>query len=127
MKIETKQIKPEKLSSSLSISEIRKSEAKLFTSHLKKESRVILLDEGGKQYKSKEFSNFLESQMSSGVSSLAFVIGGAYGFSEDIKKQYNKVISLSGLTFAHHLARVVLLEQVYRAFTIINNEPYHNS
>ncbi len=127
VKVEIKPIKPHKLSKTLSVSEIRKAEAELFNQHIKNETRIILLDEAGKHYDSVQFSNFFESKLSSGGSSIALVIGGAYGFSDDFKNQHNSLISLSKLTFAHHLARVVLLEQLYRAFTIINNEPYHNS
>lgn len=127
VKIEIKKIKPEKFSSSLAISEIQKKEAELFRNHLKNETRVILMDEGGKLHDSQGFSKYLETQISGGGSSIAIVIGGAYGFSDDIKRHYKNVVSLSKLTFAHHLARTVLLEQIYRAFSIINNEPYHNS
>lgn len=127
VKVEVKPIKPKKLPKTLAVSEIRKAEAQLLSDHIKKESRVILLDEGGKHHDSVQFSKYLEAKLSGGGNSIALVIGGAYGFSEAFKKQHNNLISLSKMTFAHHLARVVLLEQLYRAFTIINNEPYHNS
>lgn len=120
-------LSPQKHSSSLSKEEIQAKEAQYFKKHLDPKASVILLDEKGKTYTSKTFSKFMVQEMNSGVKTLAFVIGGAYGFSEGMKKEYRKHLRLSDLTFAHHLARVVLLEQLYRAYTIINNEPYHNS
>lgn len=120
-------LNPIKLSKSLSKEEIQIKEAAYFKKYLDPKASVILLDEKGKSYTSKGFSGLMESEMNKGVKTLAFVIGGAYGFSPDMKKDYRNHLRLSDLTFAHHLARAVLLEQLYRAFTIINNEPYHNS
>jgi len=127
MPIEIIQIKPGKYSSSLSASEIKDKEEKLFEKALGTDSRVVLLDEGGKLLDSKKFAKFVETQTSMGGKTINFIIGGAYGFSHSMKQKYKTIISLSPLTFAHHLARVILVEQLYRAMTILNNEPYHNS
>ncbi len=125
--IELLRIPAPKRSSSLSIDEVKASEEKLFLKHINASAQTILLDEGGKSLNSLGFSKLLEQKMNSGSKELNFIIGGAYGFSREMKKNYSQVISLSPLTFAHHLARLVLLEQIYRGFTIINNEPYHNN
>lgn len=88
--------------------------------------RIILLEELGKPRTSLEFADFLESQMTYGSQSLAFVIGGPYGFSDAIKAAADDNISLSRMTFPHDLVRVIFLEQLYRAFTILKNEKYHH-
>ncbi len=87
---------------------------------------VVLLDENGKQYKSKEFAGYIEKKMSSIPKQLVFIIGGPYGFSEEILKMANEKISLSKMTFTHQMVRLLFTEQIYRAMTIINNEPYHH-
>ncbi len=93
---------------------------------LEKYDRIFLLDDKGKEYTSKEFSDFLQKQMNQSAKQIAFVIGGAYGFSEEVRSKAQGLISLSKLTFPHQLVRPVFLEQLYRAFTIINNEKYHH-
>ncbi len=85
-----------------------------------------LFDEGGKMYSSKEFASFLEKKMVNGVRELIFVIGGPYGFSDDVYKTAVSKISLSKMTFSHQMARLLCVEQIYRAFTILNGEPYHH-
>jgi len=102
-------------------------EADQFMAVLEDTSAVILLDELGETVDSQAFSSLIKNKMTQSVRKLIFVIGGAYGIGNSLKKQYPRMIRLSSLTFSHHLARVVLLEQLYRAFTILNNEPYHNS
>jgi 23S rRNA (pseudouridine1915-N3)-methyltransferase len=89
-------------------------------------ARVILMDERGEEMTSPEFARLLALYRESGVSELAFVIGGAYGFSERIRSRGEKSIALSRMTFTHQMVRVFLLEQIYRGFTILNNEPYHH-
>ena len=91
-----------------------------------KYTRFFLLDEHGVEYTSKNFAIFMQKQMNSGVQSVALVLGGAYGFSQSLKEKAHGLISLSQLTFPHQLARLVLLEQVYRGFTILNNKKYHH-
>lgn len=87
---------------------------------------VVLLDENGKEFSSREFAGFVSKQMNASVKSLVFVVGGPYGFSEEVYKRANYKISLSRMTFSHQLIRLIFAEQLYRAFAIINNEPYHH-
>jgi len=87
---------------------------------------LVLLDENGKTYSSVGFSEFLQKKMNSGLKNLVFVIGGPYGFSEDIYKRSNGKISLSSMTFSHQMVRLFFIEQLYRGFTILRNEPYHH-
>ena len=88
--------------------------------------QVFLLDENGKQMSSVSFAKHIEKGHLNGVKSMCFIIGGAYGFTDELKKKYPR-IGLSNMTFSHQLIRVIFMEQLYRAFTIINNEPYHHS
>lgn len=85
-----------------------------------------LFDERGKTFSSREFASFLQKKMSSGLKELVFVIGGPYGFSKEVYKQSNSKISLSKLTFSHQMVRILCVEQIYRAFTILKGEPYHH-
>lgn len=94
--------------------------------HLGKNTRLVLLDERGEEMDSRRFATFLGRERDSGTGELAFAIGGAYGFSEAFRKRAHKTIALSRMTFTHQMVRVFLLEQIYRAFTILNNEPYHH-
>jgi len=87
---------------------------------------LILLDENGKSYSSVGFSKFLQKKMNSGLKNLVFVIGGPYGFSEEIYKRANGKLSLSAMTFSHQMVRLFFIEQLYRGFTILKNEPYHH-
>lgn len=86
---------------------------------------LILLDENGNDFKSIQFSEFLQKKMNNSKD-IAFAIGGAYGFSEEIKEKAHLQISLSKMTFSHQMIRLFFLEQLYRAFTILKGEPYHN-
>lgn len=85
-----------------------------------------LFDERGDSFSSREFADFLEKKMLSGLKELVFVIGGPYGFSDEVYEKANSKISLSKMTFSHQLARLLCVEQIYRAFTIIKGEPYHH-
>jgi 23S rRNA (pseudouridine1915-N3)-methyltransferase len=87
---------------------------------------VVLLDEHGQEFTSVEFSKFIEKRMVAGQRDLFFVVGGPYGFAEKVKSVANSKISLSKLTYSHQLVRLVFVEQLYRAFTIIKGEPYHH-
>ena len=88
--------------------------------------QTIFLDEKGKGLSSEEFASFLEQQMNSGISSMTFVIGGAYGFQQDLLPGSAKKIRLSEMTLNHQMVRILFLEQLYRAFTIIRGESYHH-
>jgi len=87
---------------------------------------VLLLDENGKQYDSVAFSEYIQKRMNTGLKRLIFVIGGPYGFSDAVYARANGKISLSKMTFSHQMVRLFATEQLYRAFTILKNEPYHH-
>lgn len=106
--------------------ELKKKEGELILKHVKSTDHLVLLDEKGKDFTSVEFADKLQELMLSGKKRLVFVCGGAYGFSDEIYKRQNEKLSLSKMTFSHQMARVFFIEQVYRAYTILNNEPYHN-
>ena len=101
-------------------------EAELISKQLNNSDVVVLLDEKGTKYSSVQFSAYLNKQMVGSVQNLVFVIGGPYGFDESIYKRANSSISLSDMTFSHQMVRLFFLEQLYRAFTILKNEPYHH-
>lgn len=87
---------------------------------------LVLLDEKGKNFSSVGFSTWLQKQMNTGMKQLIFVIGGPYGFSDEVYQRANQKISLSKMTFSHQMVRLFFTEQIYRAFTILKNEPYHH-
>ena len=127
-KVEIIEVKDESISDKPNDSEITKAkdnEGKRVISLLKSNEYLIALDLGKKEYTSEEFASFLNEKLVSNGSNISFVIGGSYGLSDELKKRANTSITLSKLTFPHQLARLVLLEQIYRAFKIINNETYH--
>ncbi len=107
--------------------ELKKIEGQSILSKLQSGDELILLDEKGKEFTSNEFSAFFRKKMNSGLKNLVFVIGGAYGFSDEVYQRANGKIALSKLTFPHQLIRVFILEQIYRGFTIIKGEPYHHN
>ncbi|MBR4136738.1 MAG: 23S rRNA (pseudouridine(1915)-N(3))-methyltransferase RlmH [Bacteroidales bacterium] len=110
----------------MSQEEQRKREGELILKKLDASDYVVLLDERGKEFTSQGFARYIESHMVSGVKTLSFVIGGAYGFSGDVYARGNAKIALSQLTFPHIMTRVIFNEQLYRAFTILKGEPYHH-
>ncbi len=110
----------------LSISELIKKEGKLILKTLQDTDYILLLDEKGKNYLSVEFSKRLQNWMTGGKKCLVFVVGGAYGFSDEVYKRANEKISLSKMTFSHQMVRLFFVEQLYRAYTILRNEPYHH-
>lgn len=87
---------------------------------------LTLMDERGAQYSSMEYAQWLQKRMLSGVKRLVLVIGGPYGFSEEVYARADQKISLSKMTFSHQIVRAIFAEQLYRAFTILHNEPYHH-
>ena len=111
---------------SLSFEEQKRKEGELLLKKIVPSDCVVLLDERGKELSSVEFANFLQQKMNSGIKKLVFVIGGAYGFSEAVYQRQNAKMSLSKLTFPHLMTRLIFTEQLYRAFTILHNEPYHH-
>lgn len=111
---------------SLSQSQQKQAEGQNLLNAFDKSDYVVLLDERGKEFTSKDFSSFIEKKMQTVAKRLVFVVGGPYGFSDDVYQRANEKISLSKMTFPHDLIRLVLTEQLYRSFTIMNNEPYHH-
>ena len=91
-----------------------------------KSDTLILLDEKGKTFSSVQFSQFLQKKMNSGLKTLVFAIGGPYGFSDEVYQRANGKVSLSSMTFSHQMVRLFFVEQLYRAHTILKNEPYHH-
>ena len=110
----------------MSVSELKDKEAELILKHSAKADKVVLLDEKGKEFSSVEFSKYIEKQMNASLKTLAFVVGGAFGFSEKVYSQAGEKLSISKMTFSHQMIRLLFVEQLYRAFTIIKGEPYHN-
>jgi 23S rRNA (pseudouridine1915-N3)-methyltransferase len=126
IKFEMEIIPDIKNAKSLNESAQKEREGELLLKKLQPSDDLILLDENGKQFRSVEFSEFLQKKMNSGLKHLVFVIGGPYGFSESVYSRANGKISLSKMTFSHQMVRVFFIEQLYRAFTILKNEPYHH-
>jgi 23S rRNA (pseudouridine1915-N3)-methyltransferase len=104
----------------------KEKEGELILKKIQNSDELILLDEKGKMATSIEFSAYLQKKMNSGLRQLIFVIGGPYGFSEQVYSRANGKISLSKMTFSHQMIRPFFMEQLYRAFTILRNEPYHH-
>ncbi|RXJ50163.1 23S rRNA (pseudouridine(1915)-N(3))-methyltransferase RlmH [Gelidibacter gilvus] len=110
----------------LSEEQQKQKEGELILAKLSNTDMLILLDENGKQFDSVAFSDYLQKHMNSGIKQLVFLIGGPYGFSQDVYTKAHGKISLSKMTFSHQMIRLFMIEQLYRAFTILRNEPYHH-
>lgn len=110
----------------LSESQQKEKEGELILAKLTSTDQLILLDEKGTTFSSVDFSDYLQKKMNSGAKNLVFVIGGPYGFSNEVYQKAQGKISLSLMTFSHQMVRLFFIEQVYRAFTILKNEPYHH-
>jgi 23S rRNA (pseudouridine1915-N3)-methyltransferase len=106
--------------------ELKKKEGEMILQTMLKDDYVVLLDERGKQLSSEGFAQFIQSRANESVKNIVFVIGGAYGVSEEVAQRANYKWSLSQLVFPHQLVRLILAEQVYRACSIIRNEKYHH-
>lgn len=104
----------------------REQEGELLLSKVESGDVVVLLDENGKEFNSVEFSDFIQKRMNAGTKRLVFIIGGAYGFSESVRKRADYELSLSRMTLTHQMVRLFFTEQLYRAFTIIKGEKYHH-
>ncbi len=111
---------------SFSPDQFKAKEAELLFKQLKPDDVLVLLDENGKEYSSVGFSEFLQKKMNSGIRNLVFVVGGPYGFAPQVYKRAHATLSLSKMTFSHQMIRLFFTEQLYRAFTILRGEPYHN-
>ncbi|MGB4399496.1 MAG: 23S rRNA (pseudouridine(1915)-N(3))-methyltransferase RlmH [Daejeonella sp.] len=110
----------------LSREQQKSKEAELIFKNISSTDHVILLDENGQEFSSKQFATFLNKKMVGGLQHLVFIIGGPYGFSEEIYTRSNEKISLSRMTFSHQMIRLFFAEQLYRACTILKGEPYHH-
>lgn len=110
----------------LSEAQQKEKEGELILSKITTTDHLILLDENGKTFSSVGFSDFLQKKMNAGIKTLVFVIGGPYGFSETVYQKAQGKVSLSEMTFSHQMVRLFVIEQIYRGFTILRNEPYHH-
>ena len=121
-----KEVDAQKVKPSMLIDKVKELEAQKIKQNISIDACVIALDEKGKQFNSYEFADFLLNNLiNSGKSEICFIIGGSNGLSSDIIKQADYTCALSKMTFPHQLARLIVLEQIYRGFRINNNEPYH--
>ncbi|SFB48703.1 23S rRNA (pseudouridine(1915)-N(3))-methyltransferase RlmH [Algoriphagus aquimarinus] len=126
IKFELEIIPDLKNTKSLSETIQKQKEGELILKKVIASDELILLDERGKSYSSVDFSSYIQKKMNSGLKQLIFVIGGPYGFSEEVYARANGKISISKMTFSHQMIRPFFIEQLYRAFTILRNEPYHH-
>ncbi len=110
----------------LSEAQQKEAEGEEILKRIQPSDALVLLDEKGKQHSSVAFANFLQKKMNSGLKNLVFVIGGPYGFSEAVYTKAQGKLSLSAMTFSHQMVRLFFIEQLYRGFTILRNEPYHH-
>ena len=111
---------------SLNPEQIREKEALVLLPKIPDQAFTVLLDEKGKVFRSVEFAAWLQQRFNQGLKDLVFVVGGAYGFHESLRQRASLQISLSAMTFSHQIVRLIFMEQLYRAMSILRNEPYHN-
>ncbi|MCM8570814.1 23S rRNA (pseudouridine(1915)-N(3))-methyltransferase RlmH [Gramella jeungdoensis] len=126
IKFELEIIPDLKKTKNLDESQQKSKEGELILSGVQNSDFLVLLDENGKQFSSETFSEYIQKRMNTGLKRLIFVIGGPYGFSEEVYKRADSKVSLSKMTFSHQMVRLFFTEQLYRAFTILKNEPYHH-
>ena len=110
----------------LSEQQQKEMEGELILKALQPGDRVVLLDEGGKEYRSTEFAAWIEHKQNISTKRLVFIVGGPYGFAPKVYEAAHEKLSLSKMTFSHQMVRLFFTEQLYRAMTILNNEPYHH-
>lgn len=110
----------------LSMDQQKEKEAELLQKVFQPGDYIILLDEHGRERRSMEFAQWIQKKMSAGPRRIVFVVGGPYGFAPSIHQMRNEEISLSQMTFSHQMIRLLFVEQIYRAMTILHNEPYHH-
>lgn len=123
---EMKQLPDVKNTKNMSEEVQKEKEGDMLLEQIQVSDLVVLLDEHGKEYDSVRFSGYVEQQMINGIKRLIFVIGGPYGFSQKVYARANDKISLSKMTFSHQMVRMIFVEQLYRAMTIMKGEPYHH-
>ena len=126
VKFELEIIPDLKNAKNLSEFEQKEKEGELILKKLQATDQLILLDDKGKMFSSKEFSQYLQKKMNAGIKQLVFINGGPYGFSEQVYSKAQGKISFSKMTFSHQMIRLFVVEQIYRGFTILRNEPYHH-
>ena len=119
-------IPPIKNGGKLSNKDLKIKEGELILKNIDPMDQLVLLDEKGKSFSSADFSNFLNQKLLSSTKRLVFVIGGAFGFSEEVYKRTDFELSISKMTFSHQMIRLIFKEQLYRAFTILKGEKYHH-
>lgn len=123
---ETEYVPDIKKGKSISQKEQTALEGKNILSRLQASDYLVLLDDKGKEYSSMKFAKYIENKTHSVSKRIVFLIGGPYGFSDEVYSRANEKISLSKMTFTHQMVRLIFVEQLYRAMTILNNEPYHH-
>jgi len=126
VKFELEIIPDLKNAKNLSETEQKEREGELILGKIRATDQLVLLDDKGESYSSIGFSKFMQKKMNSGVKQLVLVIGGPYGFSEAVYQKSQGKLSFSKMTFSHQMIRLFVVEQIYRAFTILRNEPYHH-
>ena len=124
---EMKEIPDIRTRKTLSEEQQKKAESFLLLQQLQPGDHVVLLDENGTSYTSVAFAENLEKLMASGAKRIVFVIGGPYGFAQEVYDKANAKMALSAMTFSHQMVRLIFVEQLYRAFTILKGEPYHHN
>jgi 23S rRNA (pseudouridine1915-N3)-methyltransferase len=115
-----------KNSKNMPVAELKKKEGQILIKNINPGDFVCLLDENGKSFSSESFAEILGKKLDIGLKNMIFIIGGAYGFSDEVYQRCDLKLSLSKMTFSHQIVRVIFMEQLYRAFTIIKGIPYHN-
>lgn len=115
-----------KKTKSLDENQQKEKEGELILAKIQNSDFLVLLDENGKEFSSEKFSAYIQKRLNSGLKQLIFVIGGPYGFSEAVYQRADSKVALSQMTFSHQMVRLFFTEQLYRAFTILKNEPYHH-
>lgn len=126
LSFEIRQVSALKNTKSLSESQQKQKEGELLLAQIHTTDNLILLDEKGKEFSSTDFAGFVDKQILGGTKNLVFAIGGPYGFSPEIYQRAQAKISLSKMTFSHQMVRLIFIEQLYRAMTILKGEPYHH-
>lgn len=110
----------------LSQSQQKQAEGRAILAAVERSDYVVLLDEHGREFTSMQLADYVQRRLSSGVKRVVMVVGGPYGFSQEVYDRADDKLSMSRLTFSHEMVRLIIVEQLYRAFTILNHEPYHH-